>query len=168
VTAFLTSIVVTAILTIIVVQIGKRRPPGTPVTWGEAFVAGLFVFFLFMMIYGVVPDRWLRWADNELKWRADKLGIPLGPFGGWLHSWFGLGDPRKNVLWPSGISFWGRGKVIVSAHVLEDIVATMLYGIALVGQILMWRWWQRRGRKVEQPALEQKSAYGRPLVRSGS
>ena len=42
-TAFIFSILVTAVLVLIVVEMAKRRPPGTPLTWGEAFVAGLFV-----------------------------------------------------------------------------------------------------------------------------
>jgi hypothetical protein len=37
--------------------------------------------------------------------------------------------------------------------------------VALVGQFVMWRWWQRRGKKTEQPAIAASSAYGRPLVR---
>src|ERR1700724_516322 len=141
------------------IKMAKARPPGTPLTWGEAFVAALFVFFLLLMMYGVVPDRWLRWSDNELKWRADKLGIPLGPFGHYLYNWFGIGT-KQNVLWPKGISFGGRGKIIISAHIIEDIVATLIYGVGLVGQVVMWLWWQGRGKRTEKPALEQRSAYG--------
>ena len=83
-------------------QAAKRRPAGTPLTWGEAFVGGCSCFAFFLMIYGVVPDRWLRYADNELKWRTDKLGIPLGPLGHFLH------DLRqrqaKNVVSPTASS----------------------------------------------------------------
>ena len=64
-TAFLFSIVVTVLLTGAVIWEGKRRPPGSKLTWGEAFLAALFVFGLLLMIYGVVPDRWLRYADSE-------------------------------------------------------------------------------------------------------
>jgi hypothetical protein len=164
VTAFIFSIVVTAVLTVMVVQMAKRRAPGTPLTWGEAFAGGLLIFFLLLMIYGVVPDRWLRYADGELKWRIDKLGIPMGPIGPFLHDKFGIGN-SQNVIFPNGIKFFGGGRVQVSAKILEDIIATMIYGVALVGQIVMWMWWQRRGRRAAQPAIERKSAYGRPLVR---
>ena len=41
----------------------------------------------------------------------------------------------------------------------------LIYGVALVGQIVMWLWWQRRGKRAAVPAIEKKSAYGRPLVR---
>ena len=50
-------------------------------------------------------------------------------------------------------------------EILEDLIVTMIYGVALVGQIVMWRWWQRRGKRAAVPAIEKKSAYGRPLVR---
>src|ERR1700694_1311398 len=108
VTAFIFSIVLTAVLTVMVVQMAKRRPPGTPLTWGEAFAGGLVIFFLLLMIYGVVPDRWLRYADGELKWRVDKLGIPMGPIGPFLHDQFGIGS--HNVIFANGIKFGNRGK----------------------------------------------------------
>jgi hypothetical protein len=154
---------VTALLTYVVVQMAKRRPPGTPLTWGEALLGGMVVFFLLLMIYGVVPDRWLRWADGELKWRSDKLGIPMGPAGHFLHDQFGIGT--NGVIAPNGIKFFGRGKIVISAKIIEDIVVTLIYGVALVGQIVMWRFWQNRGKRAEQPAIERTSAYGRPLVR---
>jgi hypothetical protein len=164
VTAFVTSIVVTVLLTGIVVREAKRRPPGTKLTWGEAFVGALFVFAILLMAYAVVPNQWLRWADNELKWRTDKIGIPMGPAGHFLHNTLGIGN-SKNVIAPNGIKFGGRGKIIISANVIEAIIVVGIYGVMLVSHFLMWSWWQARGRVAERPALEQTSAYGRPLVR---
>ena len=193
VTAFLTSIVVTVLLFGAVIYMARKRPPGTRLTWGEAFIAGAFIFLLFLMIYGVVPDRFLRWADGELKWRTDKIGIPMGPLYGPLHNWLGIGS--HGVIAPNGIKFaspfnwasqrlhdWfglgsgsgfahngvggsGGAKVVVSASTVRDIVATLIYGVGLLAQILAWRWWQGRGKKAERPALEPVSAYGRPLTR---
>jgi hypothetical protein len=164
VTAFLFSILVTVVAAGIVVRLAQRRPPKTPLTWGEAFVSAMAVFFVLLMIYGVVPNQWLRWADNELKWRSDKIGIPMGPIGHFLYDHFGIGN-AKNVIAPNGVKFGGRGKIVITAKILEDIIATLIYGVALVGQIVMWRYWQNRGKRAEQPAIEKKSAYGRPLVR---
>ena len=103
VTAFLTSIVVTVLLFGAVIYMARKRPPGTRLTWGEAFIAGAFIFLLFLMIYGVVPDRFLRWADGELKWRTDKIGIPMGPLYGPLHNLLGIGS--HGVIAPNGIKF---------------------------------------------------------------
>jgi len=163
VTAFVLSIIVTLLLTGIVIYEGYRRPPGSRLTWGEGFVAGFFIFFLFLMVYGVVPDRWLRWADGELKWRSDKIGIPLGPFYTPLHNLLGIGT--KGVLAPNGIKFFDRGKVTITAQDVRDVLATLIYGVGLAGHIVMWRWWQQRGKK-PAVAVEKVSAYGRPLVRS--
>ena len=55
------------------IAVGRRRPPGAPFTWGEALVAATFVFGLMLLGYGIVPNQWLKWADNELLWRSDKI-----------------------------------------------------------------------------------------------
>jgi hypothetical protein len=157
VTAFVTSLVFTGIMVGIVIFVGKRRPRGTPTTWGEAFVAAVFVFGLLLMIYGIVPDRFLRWADGELKWRSDAIGIPVGPY----HF---LGN-KNNVIFGDGITFFGRGRILVSKEKLRDAVAAGLYIVFGLGQIFLWLWWQNRGKaKPATPELE-TSAYGRPLVR---
>ncbi|MDQ1444384.1 MAG: type transport system permease protein, partial [Acidimicrobiaceae bacterium] len=152
---FTASLLITAVLVGVAVRVGTRRPPGTPLTWGEAFVASTFLFALMLLIYGVIPDQWLRWADGGLKWRSDKIGIPMGPlpFGG-----------KDHLLFDKGIEFGGRGRIIITAQVLRDIVAAGIYVVFLVGQIIAWLWWQGRGKKPVQPAIE-TSAYGRPLLR---
>ncbi len=163
--AFITSLIMTAVLIGVLLRFAKNRPPGTPLTWGEAFMAALFLFGLFLMIYGVVPDRWLRFADGELKWRSDKVGIPLGGIG--IGHWHLLGMKKPYLLFSKGIYFGhSRAKIKITAQVVRDVVATAIYGVGLVGHAAMWLWWQRRGQKPvgEQPALT-TSAYGRPLVR---
>ena len=77
--AFTLSVVVAFVLTGVILGYMKRRPVGTPLTWGEAMFGAMVVFFLLFWIYGVVPHQWLAWADNELNWRADKLFV--GPGG---------------------------------------------------------------------------------------
>jgi hypothetical protein len=148
-----------------IVREGKRRPVGAKLTWGEAMAAALFVFFLLLLIYGVVPNQWLRYADNELKWRTDKIGIPMGPMGHFLHNTLGIGTPT-NVIAPHGIKFFGRGKIVISANTIENVISVLIYGVAIMGHIFMIRWWQARGKKPAAATLEKTSAYGRPLVRS--
>lgn len=164
--SFIASLLITAVMVGVILWVAKRREPGTPLTWGEAFLAGTFLLAVMLMLYGVVPDRWLRWADGDLAWRSDKVGIPLGPFGG-LFKAIGLrGQIQKNLLWPNGVYFFGRGRITVSAQVLRDIVETVIYGVGVGGQLYLWSWWQKRGarRAAATPELE-TSAYGRPLVR---
>ena len=72
-TGFLASMALTIVMILVVIQVGRTRPKGTPLTWGEAMFAAVYVFFLLFWIYGVVPHQWLTWADNELRWRPDKI-----------------------------------------------------------------------------------------------
>jgi hypothetical protein len=153
--AFLASLLITGAMTAVLVLVARRREPGRPLTWGEAFVAATFVFTLLFMAYGVVPHHWLTWAGNELAWRSDKYGIPIGP----LDRWF------KNPAFEDGITFFGRGRLQITAAAIGDIIATVIYGAFVTANIGGWLAWQRRGqRKAEQPAIE-TSAYGRPLLR---
>ena len=158
--AFLISLIISIAMTLVVVRVGRNRPVGTPLTWGEAFVAALFVFTLLFLLYGVVPHQFLAWADNELEWRSDKIGIPLGPLGGLLNGNLGV---KEGLLFPEGIPL-PNGHFIVTAQVLRDIIAAGIYIVFLVIQIVMWLSWQKRDQKKPDQG-ELTSAYGRPLVR---
>jgi hypothetical protein len=147
----------------------KRRPVGTSVTWGEAMLAAVFIFGFMFLAYGIVPHQFLNWADSELKWSSNKLGIPVGPLSNILpHSenhWY---SHSQNVLWPKGITFFGRGKVELSKETIRDIVAATLYIVFLGGQIKLFQIWQNRGKVAEakaKAAIEATSTYGRPLIK---
>lgn len=144
--AFVGSILVTVLMAAGIAWYGKRRPVGQPLTWGEAMVGATYVFFLLFWAYGVVPDRWLAWADNELRWRPDKL-------------LFGPGEilkPQANDGWLPFTITW---------QTVRDIIATGIYGVMLAANVAGFVLWQKRGKKAEQ-AVE-RSDYGRPLVREG-
>lgn len=154
--AFIASLIVTGLMVAVILGYARRRAPGTPLTWGEAFIGGTFVFGLLFVVYGIVPHQWLAWADNELEWRSDKIGIPLGPLG----NLFGVED---NLLFPKGIPL-PNGHFILTAQVLRDVIAAGIYIVALGLNFWGWLWWQKRGRKPATPEIE-TSAYGRPLLR---
>src|SRR5947208_2931805 len=42
--AFFVSLAITVVGTAIIWRVGQRRPPGTPLTWGEAMAGAVFVF----------------------------------------------------------------------------------------------------------------------------
>ena len=165
VVAFLASLIATAAMVGIIFFVGSRRKPGTFLSWGEAFVAGAFLFFLMFLVYGILPHQFLTYADNDLQWRSDKIGIPIGPIGKAFpddmeNSVF---SHEGNVLFPEGVPL-PNGNFVITAQVQRDIIVATLYIVILVGQILMWLWWQKRGqRQADRPELT--SAYGRPLVR---
>ena len=149
--ALVTSIVVTALMSWGVLWYAKRRKVGTPVTWGEAMVGSIYVFFLAFLAYGVVPHQWLTLAENEWEFRADRIlegkgGIvrPISQ-GGWL---------------PFNITY----------QAISDSVAVLFYVVFLGGQIWLWARWQGRGQRAEakaQAALARTSSFGRPLIKQG-
>jgi hypothetical protein len=182
VTAFYSMVLLSVVFTVALYLWAKRRPVGKAMSWGEAFVGALAVFAYMLFIYALVPNAWLQWCTSGLKWRSDKTGIPLGPlhywrFGAFGHTvfrlsllkdnrrYFGFLPVNKGVAWPTGITFFGRGKIGINAQTCQDIVASLLYGVALGVHFKGWLWWQKRGQT--KPATRElpTSAYGRPLVR---
>ena len=136
--AFVVALLALCIATGTIVLVSRRRPPGTFLTWGEAMAAAAFVFFTMFLAYGIVPHQWLAWADNELNWRADKI-------------LYGPGDLIAKLPFT------------VTYQVLRDVVAATLYIVFLSGMVVLWSYWQGRGKT--KPAELPVSSYGRPLVR---
>ena len=130
--------------------VGKRRPPGTPLTWGEAFVGGTFVFALMTLAYGIIPHEWLEYADNDLLWRSDKLLVAISSEG------LKFGQEAK--------TFGGTGRIIINYQAIRDIIAAGFYIVFLVAHGWLWAVWQKRGRKAEVP-VEARSRVGRPVIR---
>jgi hypothetical protein len=143
---FLVSFFGTVALTLVAIPFGKRRRPGTPLTWGEAMLAATYAFAVLFLAYGVVPHQWLTHEQNQLNWRADKIwiGHSVAP-DGFQFSWM-----------PFDITFQALG----------DMIVVGIYGFFLGLQIFMWSWWQKRGKVKAAPELP-TSTYGRPLVRKG-
>ena len=144
--AFLLALGVTIGLVAIAMAYGKRRPVGTPLTWGEAMAAAVYVFFIIFLIYGVVPHQWLAFADNELGWRKDK--ILTGPAT--------VADKSINIDFPITITY---------EHI-RDVIAAGIYIVALGVQMALWSKWQNRGKT--KPKEIPTSAFGRPLVKAGA
>jgi hypothetical protein len=124
---------------------GKRRKVGAPLSWGEAMVAATFVFLMAFWWYGVVPNTFLAWADNELGWRSDKFLIQSG----------------QEIF---GISFLDS-PTNVTYIVVRDILVMGVYGLGVALHLFGWAWWQDRAKA--KPAVVPASRYGRPLVRKG-
>lgn len=143
---YIASVVVMMLLMVPVFWVAERRPPGTPLTWGEAMVAATYVFFVFFWIYGVVPHEFLNWADAELGWRPD-IKI-IGPGATW--TWW---------------SFWDKVPLTISKQIIRDLIAVWIYVVGLGANIWAWAWWNDRAKKAaEAEAVVPTSRYGRPLV----
>ncbi|MEM7275682.1 MAG: hypothetical protein AAF547_21580 [Actinomycetota bacterium] len=149
--ALVTSIVVGILMSVGIFAYANRRPVGTPVTWGEAMVGAVYVFFLSFLAYGIIPHQWLTLAENEWGFRADRI-------------LFGVGDIVKPI------SQGGWFPFDITYRAISDTVATLFYVVFLGLQIWMWARWQNRGKRADakaQAALAQTSSFGRPLIKQG-
>jgi len=143
---FIVAFVGTIALTLVAIPYGRRRPVGSPLTWGQAMLAATYAFAVLFLAYGVVPHQWLTHEQNQLNWRADRIWLGHSPApDGFQFSWM-----------PFDITFQALG----------DIIVVVIYSFFLGLQIFMWSWWQKRGKA--KPAAElPTSTFGRPLVRKG-
>jgi hypothetical protein len=157
--AFAASVVVLLLMVGVLLLVARRRTPGTPLSWGEAFVAATYVFGLLFIAYGVVPHQFLAMADNVFKWRSDKIGIPVGGIAIGSHHLFS----KPYLLFPKGIPL-SHGHFIITAQVLRDLIVTLIYGVLVGAQVYAWSWWQKRGKQAAGADVE-KSAFGRPILR---
>ncbi len=148
--AFVVSALVVIVGTGAGLAAGRRRPRGTPLTWGEAMVGATLVFGLLIMAYGVTPNQWLSYADNELLWRPDR--ILLGVSSGGIE----FGDAATTMA--------GSGRILVTYQTLRDVIATVIYGAFLTLHMVAWSKWQKRG-KPRADVEPRTSRFGRPLLR---
>lgn len=142
--AFIGSVIVTLAMGGAVVWYSRRRPADANTSWGEAMAAAAYVFFLMVFAYGILPDRWLTFADNDLGWRPDKF---------WVGPW-GLFGKTTGLHLPFTITY----------QTIRDFIVIGIYGNVLAGHVALWAIWQNRGKK---PAVEvETTTYGRPLIRT--
>ncbi len=137
--AFLFSFAVSIVLTLAVIPYGKRRPIGTPVSWGEAMLGSVYAFAVMFIAYGIVPDRWIQHADKNLAWTKQKILI----------------DPN---------SWGGNFPFTVSYQELRDVIVVLIHVVFFGLQIWIWSWWQKRGKSTSSTEVA-TSTYGRPLVK---
>jgi hypothetical protein len=152
--AFLVSLFATLLLMYLGVFWGKRRKPGTPLSWGEAMAAAGYVFLVLFMAFGVVPHQWLVHVQNGLGWRADKIVYgPGGLFRSHVNCKLTSSGGRDCGFFPFDINYLQVGDAIVGG----------IYVFFLGMQIYMFGWWQKRGKTTSTAVAT--SAFGRPLVK---
>ena len=105
--AFLVSFVLSNAMAFAAIPYAKRRPVGTPLSWGESMLASVYVFATLFIAFGIVPHQWLSHADKDLGWNRAKL--IYGPFD--------LLKPQAFGGWfPFNISYEALRDVIVAAQ----------------------------------------------------
>jgi hypothetical protein len=134
----------------------NRRPKGTPLTWGEAFVGATYVWAILLLTYAVVPHQFITMCDKDLRWRSDTFGIPTGPF-------YALPGIHRHLLWAKGVTFMGHGRLQVNEDTIRDMIVSGIYVVGLVAHGTLWVKVQNRGKQTAE--VVPVSPYGRPLVR---
>ena len=142
--AFLVSLIATTLLTLVAIPYGKRRPIGTPVSWGEAMLGATYAFGTLFLAFGVVPHQWIDHADKNLGW--DRTRIVMGPW---------------DILQPQSLGGWNP--ITLQYEAVRDIVVVVIHVYFFGLLIFIWQWWQKRGQATTT-AIE-TSTYGRPLVK---
>ncbi len=142
--AFLVALFGSIALILVVIPIGRRRPIGKPLSWGEAMIASIYTFAVMFLAFGVVPHQWIDHADKDLGWSKDN--IIFGPGG---------------ILKPQSEGGWNP--ITLQYEAVRDIVVVVLYAFYFGMVIFIWRWWQTRGRVTSTEVAT--STYGRPLVK---
>ena len=142
--AFLFSLFLTTAMSLVAIPFGKRRPKGTPTTWGEAMLGSVYAFFVWFLAFGVVPHQFIVHADNELGWRKDKL----------LNGPFNLLQAKANG---------GNFPFTISYEALRDIIVVVIHVYFIGLMVFIFVWWQKRDEKAAKEL--ETSSYGRPLVK---
>ena len=138
--AFVCSILILIGVVAYTMRVGRKRPVGAPLTWGEAMAAGTWAFFGMFIAYGLVPHLWLTWADAELKWRPDVLLSDYEITGG-LKLGF-LAPQEKGGIFP----------VTVDMQRIRDIIVVLMYVGLLAGQMWLWALVAEAGHQAEHRA----------------
>jgi len=144
--AFLFSFLLTTGLALMVIPYSKRRPKGTPTTWGEAMLASVFTFGVMFIAFGVVPDRFIAHADADLGW--NKNLVIYGP-----------GDIFK----PKALG--GHWPMTMSYEAIRDILVIVIHVWYFGLLIFLWGVWQKRGDGTATSKEVATSTFGRPLVK---
>lgn len=142
--AFLSSLIASTGLTLAAIPYGKRRPIGTPFSWGEAMLGATYAFGVLFFSFGVVPHQWIDHADKNLGWSRTR--IVHGPGG---------------ILKPRSLGGWNP--ITLQYEAIRDIVVVVIHAYFFGLLIFIWLWWQRRGATTSTEIAT--SSYGRPLVK---
>jgi hypothetical protein len=130
------------ILAIAMAAVVSREPrsPDRKTTWAEAMVGAVVVFALMTLAYGVIPHEWLTFANAYLNLSSDQF-----------------------VSWPL------ERLVKLPYSAFRDIVATLIYVVAIGLNIVLWVKWQDRltppaaAAEGEAAQVIRTSRFGRPL-----
>ncbi len=144
--AFIVSFIASAGLSLAILWYGKRRPKGTPVSWGEAMIGATYVFGVLFLAYGILPHQFIDTADKNLGWSRDKL--IFGPGG---------------IVKPQSAGGWNP--ITLQYEAVRDTLVVLLHAVFFGLHMWIAIAWQKRGDAAAAKKALPTSTYGRPLVK---
>jgi hypothetical protein len=136
------------IVMMIPVLVALRKPkPDKPATWAQSVAGSVYVFWLFLLVYAIIPHEFITFADTYLQWAKDKYVIKSTtaiPF-------------FTSQNWP----------VSIDMQAIRDIAVVGIYVVFFGLNIALFVLWQDRKTKTEddeeKPVVVGRSRFGRPL-----
>jgi hypothetical protein len=110
----------------------KKPKPAEPATWAQTILGALGVWAMMALGYGTIPHEWLTFANSYLNFNTATFIMQKNRF---IH-------------------------FAITRSVVGDIGVTVIYGIVLTLQIIMFARWQKR--PVAEPAVEGEAAVDEP------
>jgi hypothetical protein len=130
---------------LIVVALMKRPKPNRPATWAECMAGAVGVLALMTLAYAVIPHEWITFSDTYLRWDTTRFVVRSG-------------QEFAFVKFPFNID----------QQAVRDVVATGLYVVFAVVNVMLFSMWQKRGQVDDTVVAEtpKVSRFGRPLRRA--
>jgi hypothetical protein len=137
------------IVMMIPVIVALRKPKSDkPATWAMSMVGAVYVFWLFLLAYAIIPHEFITFADKYLLWGTNKYVI-------------------KSTTEIPGISSF-NWPFSIDMQAVRDVAVVGIYLVFFGANIFLFVKWQER--KVKPPEDEEaetvvvgKSRFGRPL-----
>ncbi|HZJ27410.1 MAG TPA: hypothetical protein VFF40_10450 [Acidimicrobiia bacterium] len=138
------SLIATAIGLVIVVALTRRPRSPEPATWAQCMAGAVGVFAMFLVVYAIVPNEWLNFANAHLVWSSDKFVI--------THNQWATNLPPIDFPYSA----------------LRDSVAAGIYIVFFGLNLYLFSAWQKRPRaEVAEGGGTEKvvrtSRFGRPV-----
>lgn len=111
-------------------------------TWARATVAAMLAWIALLFFFGIVPSEWLNFAQTDLEWGNDPALVIPAPLV--------LGNTVE-------LSYSAIKDAISGGYHIVLLVAAPLFALQLQKM--------KDGRPASAQPVEQKSPYGRPLVK---
>jgi len=137
------------IVMMVPIVIALRRPkPDKPTTWAQGMAGAVYVFWLFLLVYAIIPHEFITFADQYLLWGQNKYVI------------------KSTTAIPFFTAF--NWPFSIDMQAVRDVVVVGIYVVFFAANIALFVMWQNRKVKTEDDAEEKtvvvgRSRFGRPL-----